>query len=242
MKTTYLLAALCGALLTACSPTVHRYATNELQGHDPATLAAVQEKVNRKGTEHVALNPSVPTIQYDENGPLDLHMPHLLQPAKDYDSSQMSTFSVWDEPHWVYDPAAEYQRDKVALWCTKEKTYLATVYQLRWNRHYFQMKDNCYIRDCATDKRYYIVGSVLGYPMNETFFIDGIPGAWICFVYEFPPLPATCTSIDIIEPGTTDVVENAPGWGGNLNIKDVAVSKLQRQQFIIQYHKPTVIE
>lgn len=178
-------------------------------------------------------------IKYDK-API-INPPRLITPANNYNPTDMSTFAVYNDTMSVAPPLLTDELSKTAIWCTKEHTYVGHIYQMGWDRTFYQMKSGSYIHDCKTGTKYY-VSSGSGLPLDETYFIQGIAGEYLCFVDIYPPLPETCTVIDIIEADATDEVENSPGWGGGIKLSNVRVADLQKNQKILNYKKTKVIE
>lgn len=178
-------------------------------------------------------------IKYDEAP--KVNRPRLITPANNYNPTDMSTFATYNDTMAVAPPLITDMLSETAIWCTKEHTYVGHIYQMGWDRTFYQMKSGSYIRDCKTGTKYY-VSSGSGLPLDETYFIQGIAGEYLCFVDIYPPLPKTCTVIDIIEADATDEVENSPGWGGGIKLSNVRVADLQKNQKILNYKKTKVIE
>lgn len=222
---------LAGIMLAACRTPK----TVLVEVKDNGDIVRVDKLINK-----LVGNTQSDYIQYDTRLP-ELHEAKLITPANNYNPTDMATFPVYGDPHWVSDPGSDSMEDCVALYCTPEKTILCSVSRLYWDRHYFQLKSGTYIRDCVTDKKYYVQNHC-GYPLDQTYFIDGVTGGWICMSSEFPPLPPTCTVIDIFEPDVNENVEGTPGWSGGLKLFEVPVERLQHNQFITEYKKIKVIK
>lgn len=180
-------------------------------------------------------------IHYDTEAPVHIRKPKLLEPSKGYISSDMSTFPIYGDAHIVEEPAIKKGKNSLAIWCTKEATYIAQIHHHYWKRTYYQCPSGTYIRDCSTGDKYYIKDH-WGLPLDQTFFIDGISGEYICLVSVFPPLPETCTVIDLIEPHVTDIVDGGPGWGHDDSCVNMSVAELQANQNKIKYKETKVIE
>ena len=178
---------------------------------------------------------------YDPAPPQHIHSAELVQPATHYDPTDSGTFPVYTNVHTVAEPVSDRTIDRVALWCTKDATYLAEVTEQHWGRHYYQLKSDTYIRDVKTGKKYFVV-SHSPFPLDVSYFINGMPGQHNCTVSIFPPLPPSCTIIDIVESDVTDKVKNAPGWGGGIKLYSVPVSRLQANQYITKYQEVKVVE
>ncbi len=178
-------------------------------------------------------------ITYDE-APPEIRRPTLLKPANNYDPTDMATFSEYGNLHTVEEPLGTYDESSIALWCTKDSTYLVCVNEQHWTRHYFQWSKETYIKDVKTGKKYYL-DHLQGLPIGMTYFIIGVPATYFCTVAVFPPLPKKCTVIDIVEGDITDKVKNAPGWSGGLKLYNVPVHTLQSHKYIANYKEWKII-
>ena len=87
----------------------------------------------------------------------------------------------------------------MALWRTKDATYLALVSALGWVRTFYIYSDKIFLRDCDTGEKYPII-EIVNFPFNQEFFIEGVPGDHIYILLKFPPLPKTTRRIDYYEP------------------------------------------
>ncbi len=201
--------------------------------------------------KHVnSLNASLPatdvgrgggSITYDVAPPVHIREARLVKSAIQYDPTDSETFPVYTDVQTVAEPVSDRTIDCVALWCTKDATYLAYVTEQHWGRHYYQLKSDTYIRDVKTGKKYFVVGHP-PFPLDVSYFINGLPGQHNCTVCIFPPLPISCTVIDIVESDVTDKVKNAPGWGGGIKLYNVPVSKLQSNQYITKFQEVKVVD
>ena len=180
-------------------------------------------------------------LTYDPAPPLHIRKARLVIPATNYDPTNSATFPVYEDVHTVAAPLSGRQIDRVAIWCTDTATYVAAITEQYWGRHYFQLKSDTYIRDVKTGKRYYVI-SHEPFVLNQSYFLQAPPGQYNCTVAVFPPLPRTCTVIDIVEGDVTDVVKGAPGWGGGVKLRNVSVARLQANQYITEYKPVKVIE
>ena len=132
-------------------------------------------------------------------------------------------------------PTGDSPAENYAVWCTKKATYLAIPYKMLWARRYFNNQSCEYLRDSRTGKKYPLK-SVLGLPMDETYWMTGIPGEWFAQIFEFPALSPECTHIDIIRlQGTT-------GLSGAKDDYNLSVSALQANQHKMKYRPTVVVE
>lgn len=179
-------------------------------------------------------------ICYDPSLP---NVPELtvIKDASAYNKEDKHTFPIYGNEAAVAPPIG-WKGPRVAIWCTKECTVLANISQLAWDMHYFQETSDSYIEDALTKKKYFIKGSYDGLPMDTSYFIKGASGEWICFFTVYPPLPKSCTLINLGRGRVTDVVKNGPGWCNEPNLRNIPVELLQQNQRFIRFRKTRIIE
>lgn len=166
----------------------------------------------------------------------------LKKPAENYDPEDYNTFAIYTHPHTVAPQPDKSDIERMAIWCTKEATYLAIVDEQMWTKRYHQTSREFHLRDSRTKKTYPIV-KVLGYPLEQVYWIEGIPGEWRCRVLVFPPLDKHCTKIDIINDGPKPKhVKGTTGWGFRASHYNVSVYRLQMQQHIATFKETVVVE
>lgn len=237
MKKQIALSLIVGLLLLSCGNRYYISASNEEE------IAKVEKLIEANKRVKIALvddRDKVETIKYDEQGPVHIERMKLLkQPEKEYKSSDESTFPVYCNAHTVAEPFQENTIDCYAIWCTKTATYLAFIDNHKWKRTYYQTKSSSFIRDSKTGKKYHPI-SHNGLPFDKTYFIDDLPGVHVCLVVEYPPLPPTCTVIDIIDPPLRLIVPAYHEMPSD--ITNVPVKKLQENQHITKLSKTRVIE
>lgn len=180
------------------------------------------------------------TIAYDDALP-EIITPKLIKEAVKYSKYDKHTFPVYGDEATVVTPTATDKLNTTAVWCTKNATYVATLWQINWDLHYFQQSSNSCIVDCKTGEKYKIK-STLGLPLDMSYNIKGASGEWVCNVDVYPPLPETCTTIDIMEESIGDNVQNGPGWGGALHLSNVPVARLQANQGIVKFRKTAIVK
>lgn len=184
-------------------------------------------------------------IKYDKEAPTHIKVPRLLEIPGEYDPSDKNTFPIYTDAHTVAMPAGYFYDviNRYAIWCTKEATYLAYVELQYWDLTYFLSTFNNYIRDVATGEKYKIIESNNGIiPLGKSYNIKGVAGQYVCIVDKYPPLPETCTVIDIMEDNVTDVVVNGEGWSYGTRRYNVRIDQLQANQHITKYKPIRVIE
>lgn len=192
----------------------------------PDSLAHIVERLSSK------------YIQYDTIP--QFRLPHLKQAALNYDSLDYNTFAIYTNAHTVSPQEHADMLHRIAIWCTKKATYLAIVDKQNWPKRYFHTSPTEYLRDSKTGKIYPIQG-MLGYPIGQTYWMEGNPSEWTCRVKIYPPLPKKCTTIDIMYGrGKQTHIPGTTGWSNPSNLYNVKVAALQMQQHIANF-KPTEI-
>ena len=143
-------------------------------------------------------------IPYDEDCPA-IYKARLIMPAQNYQPRVWDSYAVYGDLPIVKetdkdgDYADIHPCNDMAMWRTKDATYLALVSALGWVRTFYIYSDKIYLRDCDTGEEYPII-EVVNFPFNQEFFIEGIPGDHIYILLKFPPLPKTTHRIDYYEP------------------------------------------
>ena len=143
-------------------------------------------------------------IPYDDDCPA-IYKARLIKPARDYQPRVWDSYAVYGDLPIVKetdkdgDYADIHPCNDMALWRTKDATYLALVSALGWVRTFYIYSDKIFLRDCDTGEKYPII-EVVNFPFNQEFFIEGVPGDHICILLKFPPLPKTTRRIDYYEP------------------------------------------
>ena len=143
-------------------------------------------------------------IPYDDDCPA-IYKARLIKPARDYQPRVWDSYAVYGDLPIVKetDKAGDYADihpcNDMAMWRTKDATYLALVSALGWVRTFYIYSDKIFLRDCDTGEEYPII-EIVNFPFNQEFFIEGIPGDHIYILLKFPPLPKTTRRIDYYEP------------------------------------------
>ena len=166
----------------------------------------------------------------------------LKKAAENYTPRDSKTFAVYTHPHTVAPLLNSTGTNALAMWCTKEATYLAIVDKQNYTSKYYHTPDGFHLRDTKTGKTFPII-KLLGYPLGQTYWIEGVPGEWTCRVFVFPPLPKHCTTIDIINGGPNpEPVVGTTSWSIRQNMYQIKVSTLQAQQHIAKFKETVVVE
>ena len=143
-------------------------------------------------------------IPYDDDCPA-IYKARLIKPARDSPPRVWDSYAVYGDLPIVKetdkdgDYADIHPCNDMAMWRTKDATYLALVSALGWVRTFYIYSDKIYLRDCDTGEKYPII-EIVNFPFNQEFFIEGVPGDHIYILLKFPPLPKTTRRIDYYEP------------------------------------------
>ena len=143
-------------------------------------------------------------MPYDDDCPA-IYKARLIKPARDYQPRVWDSYAVYGDLPIVKetdkdgDYADIHPCNDMAMWRTKDATYLALVSALGWVRTFYIYSDKIFLRDCDTGEEYPII-EIVNFPFNQEFFIEGVPGDHIYILLKFPPLPKTTRRIDYYEP------------------------------------------
>jgi len=118
-------------------------------------------------------------------------LPRLVEQRGPYNKDDMDTYDVYEDIQLI-KPTKEH---KMAIWFTREATYLAVAYEMNWNREYFGFSSQTVLIDERTRNMYKIRRIMGDIPLGNQFFISGKAGDWIAFLLEFEPLPYTDNNI-----------------------------------------------
>lgn len=179
-------------------------------------------------------------ITYDKSLP-KIIKPKLIKEAANYSKYDKNTFPIYGNESAVVPPKHGETVNTTALWCTKECTYVVTLSQTTWDMHYYQMSSKSCIVDRKTGEKY-LIKETLGLPLDMSYFIKSASGEWICTVDVYPPLPETCTTIDLLEGFVEDNVQNGAYWGGGIVLQNVPVARLQANQDIVKFQKTSIVK
>ena len=172
-------------------------------------------------------------IRYDKESDLEcIEMePQLLSMHENYDPMDYNTWPSYKAAATVAPQDGDFV-NRTALWCTKKATYMFTIYKVHWDNMYFSSSSTEFIRDSKTGKKYYIKEHV-GAPLDVTYWIKGHEGDYIYSVGIYPPLPKSCTHIDVGLDTHPEYVPGTTGWSKSETITNIPVSQLQANQYKI---------
>lgn len=174
-------------------------------------------------------------LKYDKKP--TFHIPHLVEAKQGYDPDDISTYDIYTGAQTILPCEAD---NSMAIWRTKDATYLAIAYELNWNQEYFRFSDNITLTDQTTGLEYKI-HNVLGVPFNRLFMLKGNAGDWVAFLMEFPPLPLSTYKLTYHEPKG----ESFSAWGADWSEKRIygmSVQELKDNQKMFEYLEPKTVE
>ena len=172
-------------------------------------------------------------IRYDKESDLKgiTMEPRLLSMHENYDPMDYGTWPYYEAPG-IISIRDGSKMVRYAFWFTKKATYMFSISRLHWDTMYFMENSTGYIRDTKTGKKYY-VKEHKGAPLDVTYWIKGHAGDYIYSVSIFPPLPKTCTHIDIGQDAHPETVPGTTGWPKEETLTNIPVSELQAHQALI---------
>lgn len=178
-------------------------------------------------------------LRYDKESDLEgIEMePQLLSMHENYDPMDHGTWPVFSTPCVAaVAPKSGDLVESTALWCTKNATYLFFIYKVHWDAMYFTSSSTEFIRDSKTGKKFYAKEHI-GAPLDVNYWIKGREGDYIYSVSIFPPLPKTCTLIDIGQETHPETAPGTTGWSKSETVTNIPVSQLQANQYKITGRK-----
>lgn len=172
-------------------------------------------------------------IRYDKESDLKgiTMEPRLISMNENYNPMDYGTWPYYEAPGTI-SIRDGIQMARYAFWFTKKATYMFCISRLHWDTMYFMVNSTGYIRDSKTGKKYYVKEHI-GAPLDVTYWIKGHAGDYIYSVSIFPPLPKTCTHIDIGQDAHPETVPGTTGWSKEETLTNIPVSELQAHQALI---------
>ena len=177
------------------------------------------------------------TAQYYDTIP-QFHKPRLLKEHmsenKSYDRQNWNTWKVMTDAHLI-KPLAD---GTMALWRTPEATYLAIGYEQNWTTEYWSFEYDTKLIDETGHQ--YRLREVLGLPLDELFFMEGMAGDYVAHVLVFDPLPLELTKFTYIAPAG----EPFNAWGANWSgcVLPLDVQMLRQNQKLFEYHPRVIVK
>lgn len=171
---------------------------------------------------------------YYDNVP-EFHHPTQIVEAKDYDKDNFFTWSEYKDAHLI-KPVEE---GTMAMWLTKEATYLALATEMNWRREYFGRGGNTILIDNAGHQ--YKCKGVMDYPDDTLFWVQGYSGDYFAIVLIFEPLPLTLDTITYIVPEGEPFKANFANWSGEVK-PDLSIKELRANQKLFEYFPRQMVE
>lgn len=166
----------------------------------------------------------------------------MLSKPEHYDKLDYNTFPVFDMKHTIAPIKGKRLQDKLAIWPTPEATYVVMANKQLWNMMYFRNSSKMFIRDRKTGKEY-PTRETIGLPMDTTYWVKGVPGEWFAIVKVFPPLPASCTHIDIEgEKKKQEYIPNTTGWSNPYRVINVSIQELLDNQEKMKFWETVIVK
>ena len=161
--------------------------------------------------------------------------PKIVKPEKNYNKDDLQTWAVYDNVQLV-KPGREHQ---MALWLTKDTTYLAIMCEQNWMTEYWMFQKQTKLID--QDGKAYQLRAVQGLPLDRLFLTKGYSGDYLAFLLKFDPLPLDATTITYIVPDA----EPFKAWGANNKgyvISNMNVEELRANKKTFDYHERVVVK
>jgi hypothetical protein len=126
----------------------------------------------------------------------------------------------------------------MGLWRTPEATYLAIGYEQNWTTEYWSFEYDTKLIDETGHQ--YRLREVLGLPLDELFFMEGMAGDYVAHVLVFDPLPLELTKFTYIAPAG----EPFNAWGANWSgcVLPLDVQTLRQNQKRFEYHPRVIVK
>ena len=156
-----------------------------------------------------------PLAEYDREAP-SIRRPRVVRGDNNFSLSDTSTWAVYADLQRVHPLGHEdMERHSIALWCLKDTTYVTQIVELKEKRTPFQYGFQDCIILCTdsvdigdlNDQGFRLEHGLRPYevmPCNadkpRKFFIEGMPGDFVMFVFKFPALKLGTDNLEIITP------------------------------------------
>lgn len=178
---------------------------------------------------------------YDAEGPKML-LPTLEREASpDYDLDNRDTYPVYRARHTIAPEEERSTARSFAIWCTKDATYLAERVLSTNSYMLYYPNVTGYIQDADTGIKYRQTDE-LGYPTHiGRYLIHGLPHAFIVNIEVYPPLPQTCTQINYGNDACQDP-RFPDSAKERVREKGLKITDLQKNQELMKYNPPTIVE
>ena len=213
-----------------------------------APLAETTKEVRIYGLPNWEMMGAPVTIRYQVSGKYtnvmtydtvpQFHKPLLekehMSENKPYDLQNWNTWKVMNDAHLI-KPLPD---GTMALWRTPEATYVAVGYEQNWTTEYWSFEYDTKLIDETGHQ--YRLREVLGLPLDELFFMEGMAGDYVAHVLVFDPLPLELTKFTYIAPAG----EPFNAWGANWSgcVLPLDVQTLRQNQKLFEYHPRVIVK
>lgn len=163
------------------------------------------------------------------------HLPKLVKDSLNYDRNVNQSWAVYKDVHTI----KPVEDGTLALWRTKDATYLAMATEQNWYREWWGYGGNSVLMD-DRGHRYKCKGLV-GFQNDRLFWVEGYPGDYFAIVLIFEPIPLDLDTFSYIEPEGEPINMWGANWSGEVR-SDLKVSELRQNQKLFNYHKRIVVK
>lgn len=163
------------------------------------------------------------------------HLPKLVKDSLNYDRNVNQSWAVYKDVHTI----KPVENGTLALWRTKDATYLAMATEQNWYREWWGYGGNSVLMD-DRGHRYKCKGLV-GFQNDRLFWVEGYPGDYFAIVLIFEPIPLDLDTFSYIEPEGEPINMWGANWSGEVR-SDLKVSELRQNQKLFNYHKRIVVK
>ena len=165
----------------------------------------------------------------------EFHHPTQIVEAKNYDKDNFFTWSEYTDAHLI-KPIPD---GTMAMWLTKEATYVAVATEMNWRREFFGRYGNNILIDNAGHQ--YKCKGVMDYPSIPYFWVQGYSGDYFAIVLIFEPLPLNLDTITYIVPEGEPFKANFASWSGDVKA-NLSIKELRDNQKLFEYFPRKIVE
>lgn len=165
----------------------------------------------------------------------NIHLATKLKDSENYNKDNHETWAVYNDAHTI-KPVKE---NTMALWRTKDATYLAIATEQNWIREYYGRGGDNILLD--NQGHQYKCKGVMGYPNQDLFWLEGFPGDYFAIVLIFEPLPLHVDTFTFVQPEGEPFEMWGANWDGEV-ISGLEVDKLRDNQKLFEYRPRTVVK
>lgn len=163
------------------------------------------------------------------------HMARMVKESVNYNKDSIDSWAVYKDAHLI----KPVKKQTMALWRTREATYLAIATEQNWIREYYGRGGNTIL--LGKNGRQYKCKGVMGYPDNDLFWLEGYPGDYFAIVLVFEPLPSNVDTFNYVVPEGEPFNAWGANWKGEI-ISNLNVQQLRENQHLFKYHPRVVVK